>query len=287
MAKVTDRLSNRPSGLVIICDFSPPRGSGAGWIEDAKGLDADFICVAYSPGKSVRLDSAIAAHLIRTEARKEVIFNLASRDMNRLAIQTHLLGAAALGLENLVILQGDDFRGREASRTGAASGFKPTELIAGIKDMNRGLDYRGSKLDGPTDFCVGGVVDLGKGIGPEARLARRKARAGADFLITQPIHDPHLAERFLDEYRSGPDPAPDIPVFFGVQVLVRGGVQFSDVPEQVVKDLAKGRPGDEIALETVGRLQALGLSNIYLIAPVLKGGARDYTVAQRVISSLR
>ncbi|MCH7996292.1 MAG: methylenetetrahydrofolate reductase [Chloroflexi bacterium] len=287
MAKVIDRLSGRPSGLVIICDFSPPRGSGTGWIEDARGLDADFICVAYSPGKSVRLDSAIAAHLIRTEARKEVIFNLAGRDMNRLAIQSHLLGAASLGLENLVVLQGDGFRERDESKTGAFSRFKPTELIAGIKEMNRGLDYRGRKLDGPTDFCVGGVVDLGKGIGPEARLARRKARAGADFLITQPVHDPHLAERFLDEYRSGSDPAPDIPVFFGVQVLVKGGVLFSDVPEQIVEDLTKGRPGEEIALETVGRLQALGLSNIYLIPPVLKGGARDYAAAQRVISSLR
>lgn len=287
MAKVIDSLSSRPSGLVIICDFSPPRGSGTGWIEDARGLDDDFICVAYSPGKSVRLDSAIAAHLIRTEARKEVIFNLASRDMNRLAIQSHLLGVAALGLENLVVLQGDGFTEREAGKPGAASRFKPTELIAAIKDMNRGLDYRGRKLDGPTDFCVGGVVDLGKGIRPEARLARRKARAGADFLITQPIHNPQLAERFIDEYRSGPDPALDIPVFFGVQVLVRGGALFSDVPEQIVNDLTKGRPGEEIALETVCRLQALGLSNIYLIPPVLKGGGRDYTAAQRVISSLR
>ena len=272
---------------MIICDFSPPRGSGTEWIEDARGLDADFICVAYSPGKSVRLDSAIAAHLIRTEARKEVIFNLSSRDMNRLAIQSHLLGAASLGLENLVVLQGDSFSEREASKTGSASGFNPTELIASIKEMNRGLDYRERKLDGPTDFCVGGVVDLGKGIGPETRLARRKARAGADFLITQPIYDPQLAERFLDEYRSGPDPAPDIPVFFGVQVLVKGGVLFSDVPEQIVSDLTKGRPVEEIALEAVSRLQALGLSNIYLIPPVLKGGARDYAAAQRVISSLR
>ena len=74
-----------------------------------KRVDADFVSVAYSPGRSVRVDSTAMAQVIGLSGDQDVIFSLAPRDMNKLALQNHLLGAQALGLENVVVLGGDDF----------------------------------------------------------------------------------------------------------------------------------------------------------------------------------
>ena len=100
----TNSLTARP---LFICDFSPPRGADISVFEQARNLSAEFICIAYNPGHSVRVDSTVMAYMIKKRTGKEVIFNLATRDMNKLALQTHLLGAQLLGLENVVILRGD------------------------------------------------------------------------------------------------------------------------------------------------------------------------------------
>ncbi|MFQ5874033.1 MAG: methylenetetrahydrofolate reductase [Dehalococcoidia bacterium] len=287
MAKVTEKLAEKGKRPLFICDFSPPKGAGPSLLEAAKNLEADFICLAYNPGKSVRLDSAIAAYAIKERFQKEVVFNLACRDMNRLAVQAHLLGASALGLENVVVLKGDEFTGAEASQVGGVVGFTPTELIGAINSMNRGVDFRGRELQRPTSFCVGGAVNLGREIEGETRLAIKKAQAGADFLLTQPVYDARTATGFLDSFNSAWGGNKNIPVFFGVQVPVKGGVVFSDVPQRVRDDLDKGRDGAEIALETIHQLMDSGLDTFYLIPPIIKGGARDYDTAQQVLSAFR
>ncbi len=269
-----------------MCDFSPPRGADGSLLESAKDLDADYICVAYNPGKAVRLDSAVAAYSIKRRYRKDVIFNLSSRDMNKLALQTHLLGASALGLENVVVLKGDDFTREQTSETGEVRGFTPVQLIEAIKSMNEGLDYRGRKLTSPTDFCVGGVADLSKGIESQAQLVIKKEAAGVDFILTQPVYDVERATKFRDILDSTLSNS-HLPIFFGVQVLIKGGVIFSDVPENVREDLDGGRRGAEIALEMIHSLSSQEMDCIYLIPPIMKGGARDYQAAKQVIGAFK
>ena len=113
---------------------------------------ADFISVAYNPGRAVRANSAMLAASIRHETGRETVFTLATRDMNRLALQSLMLGAQMLGLENVVVVQGDPFNERDRSLTKPADDYRPTELIAGIRAMNEGMDFRGSSLREPTGF---------------------------------------------------------------------------------------------------------------------------------------
>ena len=109
-----------------------------------------------------------------------------------------MLGAQGLGLENVIVVAGDAFGTRDTAA--AVYDYRPTELIAAIANLNSGADHRGSNLRSPTDFCIGGTVDLGRGIEPEAALAARKVAAGANFLITQPVFDPADMGRFVDAY---------------------------------------------------------------------------------------
>ena len=281
--KVTDKCAARGDRAVFICDFSPPRSADPDILERAKGIDADFICVAYNPGKAVRVDSTMLAYSIMRHTGKDVIFNLATRDMNKLALQSHLLGAQMLGLENLMILKGDDFSERDLAQIKNVGDFTPTGLMASVESMNQGMDFRGSKLRDSTDFCIGASIDLSRGIEGEAALAYHKASSGARFFLTQPVFSTEHVTAFLEAYRgvSGQDLSQ--PVFFGLQVLQKDGIIFSTVPDEIRRDLDKGREGSDIALELLHNFLDFGIKRIYLVPPILRGGARDYLAAQRVL----
>ena len=284
MVRVVDcsyEATGRPG---FICDFSPPR---SGSISEARRADipADFISVAYNPGRAVRANSVMMAAAIRREAGKETVFTLATRDMNRLAIQSLLLGAQMLGLENVVVVQGDQFNNRDRALL-AVNGYRPTELIAAIGAMNEGLDFRGSNLREPTAFCIGATFDVGRGIDDEAELAIRKVEAGADFLMSQPIFNTEDAHRFRDSYERQSGAALSVPVFYGLQILESGGVMFSTVPEEVQKELEGGRSGVDIAVELYGRFRDAGLNDVYLMPPIRRGGARDYGAAREFLGQV-
>ena len=286
MAKITERCYEQTGRTTFICDFSPTRSGEPDAVRQA-AIDADFISVAYNPGRSVRINSAMLAAAIKNQLAKEVVFTLATRDMNLLALQSLLLGAQVLGLENVAIVRGDPLSDRDLSLFREAGGLKPTELMAAITEMNRGLDFRGSRLRAPTDFCVGGTMDLGRGIELEARLARRKVQAGAQFFVTQPIFDAQDAARLYDAYRSTAGEDLAVPVFFGLQVLEQDGVLFSTVPGRVIADLESGRSGVDIALELFQSFQQTGLHNVYLVPPIRRGGARGYSAAREVLAALK
>jgi homocysteine S-methyltransferase len=286
MAKVTQRCHQATGRTTFICDFSPPRSGDPAVLRQA-GVDADFISVAYNPGRAVRVNSAMLAAAIKQHTGRDVSFTLATRDMNRLALQSQLLGAQLLGVENVVVVQGDPLTERDLALVKPAGDITPTGLIAAIAGMNQGVDFRGSKLRAPADFCTGATVDLGRGIQEEARLARRKVLAGAQFLITQPIFDVEDAARFRDACAGSAGEPLTVPVFFGLQVLEPEGIIFSSVPEGVRRELAQGRSGVEIALELCGRFQESGLHDIYLVPPIRRGGARDYQAAQEVLAGVK
>ncbi len=281
--KIVDKALKSAGAPVFICDVSPPRGADPGLLEPLRGLDADFLSMAYNPGRSVRVNSVSAAHWLQRETGAEVAFTIATRDMNRVAIQSLLLGAELLGLENVIIVRGDDFTPRELSTVRDVHDFTPTALIRAIGAMNEGVDHRGLRLRGPTNLCVGATIDLGRGIEREARLTHAKAEAGAQFFISQPTFDAEMPVRFMERYASlygnlGP------PMFFGVPVMAPGSLALGDVPPRVTDDLAAGRPGADIAAQLVGELTDAGFRTFYLVPPILRAGRRDYDAAREVLA---
>ncbi len=286
MTKITERCFEATGHTTFICDFSPPRAGDPG-ILSQPDIPADFISVAYNPGRSVRANSAMLAASIKSRLSRDVVFTLATRDMNKLALESQMLGAQLLGLENVVVVQGDPFTQRDLTMVKDVRDFSPSGFIASITAMNAGTDFKGTKLRSPTDFCIGATADLGRGVAREARLAYRKVQSGAQFLITQPIFDPSEALHFQEAYAGASGESPAFPVFFGLQVLEQDGIIFSSVPESVRGELQGGRGGVEIALELYQEFQAAGLHNVYLVPPIRRGGARNYAAAREVLSQVK
>ncbi|MCI0847686.1 MAG: methylenetetrahydrofolate reductase [Chloroflexi bacterium] len=282
MVKVTEGCFEATGHTSIICDFSPPRSGDPGVVDQAQ-IDADFISVAYNPGRAVRTNSAMLAAAIQRSG-KDTVFTLATRDMNKLALQSQLLGAQILGVRNVVVVQGDPFNERDRERVASVNDYQPTGLIAAIAQMNQGLDFREGKLRTPADICIGATVDLGRGIEEEAQLAVRKVRAGAEFLITQPIFNVDHVARYRESYAYHAGKAGTLPIYFGLQILEQDGVLFSSVPESVRTELEGGRSGVDIALELYQKFQEARLNNIYLMPPIKRGGARNYEAAKEFLS---
>ena len=281
--KITDKSYQATGHPCFICDYSPARSGDPNQVDQAD-IDADMIAVAYNPGRAVRANSAMLASAIKSRLGREASFTLATRDMNKLAMESHLLGAQLLDLENVIVVQGDPFSQRDLERTKEAGDQLPTQLIAAITSLNQGLDFRGSQLRGPTDFCIGATVDLDRPSKQEAALAHRKVRAGAHFLITQPIFDPSQAAAFEEAYAAVAGQSLNLPVFYGLQVLEQDGVIFSTVPGAVREELAQGKPGVQIALDLYQRLIDAGLHDVYLVPPIRRGGARSYNAAREFLS---
>lgn len=287
MTSISRAVEERGDSLLFVCDFSPPRGNDDAVFERIRAVDADYISVAYNPGKAPRLNSAFAAKWLTEQADKGVTFTVATRDMNKLAVQSLLLGADLLGLENVVVLRGDPFSERELETVTSVDDFTSTELLRSIQAMNEGRDYKGSKLRTPTDLCAGAAIDLGHGLEDELRLTRRKVEAGAKFFLMQPIFDVEPLSQFLDRYGERYGEALSVPLFCGVQVMTPESIVFGEVPTWVTDDLSKGRPGQDLAGDVLSRFVEHGFRTIYLVPPIFRGGARDYETAQLVIEAAR
>ena len=298
MTSVVERCKRAAGAPVFICDFSPPRGADRGQLEAAGGIPADFISVAYNPGKSPRLNPVFGAHWIKDNTGRDVLFTLSTRDMNKIAVQGLLLGADLMGLENVVVVGGDPFRPRDLELVKTVDDYRPTGLIASIRAMNEGVDFKGLSLRTRSGFCVGATIDLSDSGAPmerQVRLTHRKVEAGAGFFLLQALFEPERLTEFVGAYAEAFGEALEPPIFCGVQVMVPGGITFGTPPQWVSDGLARGgaRGGDggsdggvDIAVELIGRYADAGFSNIYLVPPIFKGGRRDYEAAASVLQAV-
>ena len=287
MTKVTDEYNRSEERTLFICDFSPPRAGDPDLLEPARHLDVDFVSVAYNPGKSTRVNSAMAAHWIKVHTNRDVVFTMATRDFNKVAAQSLLLGAQLLGLENLVVVRGDDFSDRDLALLKEVNDFTPTGLLHSIRGMNEGVDFKGLRLRSATDFCIGATIDLGRGMVGELALTRRKVETGARYFISQPTFHPDEPTEFMARYADRFGEELEAPIFHGVQVLTKESIVFGNVPVWVTDDLSKGRSGQDIALQVLGDFTNAGIRSVYLVPPILRGGRRDYEAAQAVLEAFR
>src|SRR6202022_1840898 len=163
----------------------------------------DAINCTDNTGAHVHMSSLAAAHLL-VDKGLEPIMQLTVRDRNRLALQADLLGAAALGVRNIVLMSGDDVTvgdHPEARRIYDIDSMQLVEVAAGMRD--RGTYLSGRKLEQAPNFFIGAVENP---FAPplEFRPLRRqkKVAAGADFIQTQLVFEAPIFARFMSMVRD-------------------------------------------------------------------------------------
>ena len=286
MKSVIEAINKRGRKPFYLCDFSPPKGGNADLLLECCDLNPDMFMVAYAPGKAVRLNSIFAADWIHSKTNIPTIFTISTRDMNKSAMQSLLLGAELMGLPNVLIVKGDKFSAEDLDLQTEVYDFTPTELISAVKAMNERRDFRGNELTYPTRFCIGGALDLSRDWGKESRLTKAKITSGCNFIVSQPIFDPELPSKFLSFYEETIGEELKIPVMWGIQMVEKDTISFANVPRWVRQDLEEGGSSYEITINLVKRHLDLGIDTFYLVPTIYKGGRRDYLSAQAVIEDI-
>ncbi len=244
--------------FVTTVEIVPPKGIDPTPMLDqvrtllAAGVDA--VNIPDGPRAQSRMGALLAGLLIEREVGVEAVVHYACRDRNLLGMLSDLLGAAASGIHNLLIITGDPPKmGPYPEATGVfdIDSIGLTNLVA---RLNHGLDPGGNPIGAPTRFVIGvGVNPAAPEFEREMRRFAWKVDAGAEFAVTQPVFDLDQLDRFLDRARPF-----GIPIVAGIWPLVSlrnaeflaNEVPGVSVPRPVIERmrLASSR-GRETALE--------------------------------------
>jgi homocysteine S-methyltransferase len=206
--------------FLTMVEIVPPKGTNIHKeLEGAKFLKSvgvDAINIPDSPRASARMSNQSLSLLLQQQAGIEAILHYTCRDRNVLCIQSDLLGAAAIGIRNLICITGDPPKMGGYPDATAVFDVDAIGLVNIVHNLNRGLDIGGNPMGAGTEFVIGVGANPGvPNIDEEIRRFEYKVEAGAEYAVTQPVFDLSLLEKFLRRIEHF-----KIPVVAGIWPLV-------------------------------------------------------------------
>ena len=246
--------------FVVTSEIGPPKGT------DLKETleDADLICarvdainVTDLQSSVLRVGSLAVCSLLKNRGI-EPIFQMTCRDRNRLALQSDLLSASVLGIENVLLLTGDYPTLGDHPEAKPVFDLGSVQLLEAAKMLQGGKDMKGNLLKGSPRFCMGAVVNPGADpLEPEIIKMEKKIEAGAQFFQTQAVYDVGLFKRFLDSIKHI-----KTPVLAGIVLLKSAGmakymnknVSGVFVPDNLIKEMEETKDKSAKSIEIAARL---------------------------------
>jgi homocysteine S-methyltransferase len=188
--------------FVAFVEILPPRGIDASKeIEGArlcKAAGIDCINVPDGPRASARMSAQVTCQLIQQQAEIEAVLHFCCRDRNILSIQSELLGAYTVGVKNLICITGDPPRMGTYPDASAVFDVDAIGLTNIANNLNHGLDLGGNPMGSQTALLIGVGANPGAlNLDEELRRFEWKVKAGAEYVVTQPVFDLDLLEEFL------------------------------------------------------------------------------------------
>jgi len=262
---MTAKLSNLQSKLsrgefVITAEVCPPKGCDTAlFLQQSRALSSivDAVNVTDNQGANMRI-SPLAASCLLLHEGVEPLLQLTCRDRNRLALQSDLLGAAALGIINILALSGDHICFGDHKEAKVVFDLDSVQLLEAIKRLESGIDLSGKGLTGTPRFFTGAAA------APEAEpfeltlfKLRKKAAAGAQFFQTQAVFHPDKLERFSASIQPL-----GVKIITGILLLKSAGMaRFINknipglrVPDELILELENAVNPAETGIEIACRL---------------------------------
>ena len=284
--------------FVVTVEMEPPRSADTSELERnallLRQAGATVLDISDIPMARLRMTGLAAAARVQQATSLETVLHFPVRGRNLLRVQGDLLAAHALGIRNLFVTMGDPAVIGDYPQAFDHHDIVPTGLVRLVKErFNQGVDSAGSSIGAACEFVVGAATNLTPhDLAHEANLLHKKATAGADFLLTQPVFDPDAARTFLAFYneRYG---ALTVPILLGVLPLatsrhanfLNNEVPGMSLPPEVIAAMVDAGEdsrsvGLQIAADVANELRDI-VSGVYII-PAFK----RYDLAARLITNL-
>jgi methionine synthase I (cobalamin-dependent)/5,10-methylenetetrahydrofolate reductase len=206
--------------FVTSVEVLPPKGCDAQKTLDSirllKDAGVDGVNIPDGPRAQTRMSAQATAVLVEQQIGIESILHYCCRDRNLLGMMSDLLGAAALGLRNLLLITGDPPKMGPYPDATAVFDIDSIGLTNMVNKLNHGLDLGNNPIGTPTAFSIGVGVNPGAvNLNEEIRRFEWKVEAGAEYAITQPVFDTEQLRTFLDKISHV-----KIPIVAGIWPLI-------------------------------------------------------------------
>jgi len=254
--------------FVVTAEVGPLKGTDTTEIEEVAELlqgRVDAVNVTDQQSSVMRLGSLATCHLLKKRGL-EPIFQMTCRDRNRLALQSDLLSAYVLGIENVLAITGDLPSLGDHPQAKPVYDLDSVQLLWVINRLNEGYDMVGNELKGKPDFFPGAVVNPGADTEAAFELQlikmEKKINAGARFFQTQAIYDVNAFAKFIKRVEGF-----KVPILAGIIPLKSAGMaRFMNknvagvfVPEELINKMVeaedKTKTGIAIAADILNELR--------------------------------
>jgi methylenetetrahydrofolate reductase (NADPH) len=270
--------------LAVTSECGPPRGALPGKVrEKAEMLRGcvDGINVTDNQTAMVRMSSLAACIIIRNMGLNPIL-QMVSRDRNRLAMQSDIIGAYSHGVDAMLCLSGDHPHFGDHPMAANVHDIDSIQMVDMVRNMrDEGKFQGGEKIDGPPKMFIGAAAN--PFADPfELRVARlaKKVKAGVDFIQTQCIYNVDKFEKWMEgvcerglhekvAIMAGVTPMKSV----GMARYMKNKVPGMDVPDEVVQRMAgvpkekEAEEGVKICIETIQRLKEVkGVRGFHIMA---------------------
>ena len=266
------------SDFVITSELTPPKGVNLDPLLDKATLLKPHVCainLTESHAARMAMDPVAVGHLLLDHGIEPIV-QMTARDKNRLAIQASILGAAALGISNIVFMGGDPPKNGDHPDAKPVFDLVASQLLEAVHTLNSGTDLTGNELSGKPQLFAGAVANPGAS-DPDMEIdnLHRKIDAGAQFFQTQAVYDVQAYAAFLDKARS-PRPmlAGIIPIkSVKMATYMNERIPGVDIPDALIQKIADAgddknqiaRVSVEIAAKTIQELRSVS-PGVHLMA---------------------
>ncbi len=248
--------------FVVTGEIGPPKGVELDkCLHDAEMLRGHVTAINVTDLQSavLRIGSlAVSTKLV--ERSLEPVYQLTCRDRNRLALQSDLLSAWALGIENILCLTGDHPILGDHTEAKPVYDLDSVQLLKAASTLNQGHDMAGHELESTPGFFLGAVVTpAAEPMEPQIIKMKKKIEAGAKFFQTQAVYEPEKFERFVNQIQDY-----KVPVIAGIVILksaamakfMNANVAGISVPESIIRELEETAKEDrkKKAVEIAARI---------------------------------
>lgn len=274
----------RAGHFAVTAECGPPKGSDVELLKKKATYllgYVDAVNVTDNQAAVVRMSSVAAASILKSMGHDPVL-QMVTRDRNRIALQSDLFGAYALGIRNVLCLTGDHQSfGNEKGAVGVFD-LDSIQLVRTVRDMREeGRTMSGAAIQAPPKMFIGAAENpFADPLGWRVVRLSKKVQAGADFIQTQSIFNLGRFEQFMKQANdigltekvsilAGITPIKGV----GMALYMATKVAGMDVPEELIKRVAgvpkerQGKEGIKIAVETIQRVREIrGVAGVHLMA---------------------
>ncbi len=236
----------KKKGFVITAELGPPKGTNLESFFKQAGYLKGFVDAANVTDQQsalMKLGSLAACHLLK-DYGIEPILQVTCRDKNRIALQSDLLSADALGIHNVLVLTGDPIFIGDHPEAKPVFDVDAAQLMSVIKKLESGVDMTDHALDGAPRFSIGAALNpCVEDIDTEISKTRKKIDSGAEFFQTQGVFELARFLRFMERYRRE---GFTVPVLAGI-ILIKSAKMANFMNEKI--------PGIFIPKEIIARFE--------------------------------